>query len=98
MARGISPELVLVDPELRRHALELLPEREPYEFLQPVSSAPAAAGVAVVLGGTGSKARSRPRPFMSAVAYLAVQTVEFSFVGAAIFAAVVAVTALLSLG
>jgi hypothetical protein len=36
----ISPELVLVDPELRARALEALPERDPYGFL-PIIRTPA---------------------------------------------------------
>jgi hypothetical protein len=64
---GLHSELPLVCPELRKRALELLPEREPYAFLpQPrpavadsSTAAPASPGQQPMLGEVAAYAGSR---------------------------------------
>jgi hypothetical protein len=80
----VSPELALVDPELREHALAVLPRVEPFEFLHLRD---------IPLQEHARKARR----LAAALAYLLVAIVRTCAFDACVFASVTAVVLLLSL-
>jgi hypothetical protein len=67
VAEAISPELVLVCPELRQQALALLPERDPYAFLAAVAAAPPTARAAAVESGKPALATAAAAYFLVAL-------------------------------
>jgi hypothetical protein len=76
----VSPELALVDPDLRADALALLPRVEPFDFLRLRDlPSPAAA-----------------RPFVAALAYVAVAVLRTCAFNAFVFASVVGLVLLLN--
>jgi hypothetical protein len=61
---SVSPELALVDPELRAELLASLPPIEPYSFLQ-IRDVPSPAPVPIA----AKRARRRPPLVLAAAAY-----------------------------
>ncbi len=79
-----SPELALVDPELRSRALSALPRVEPFEFLR-LRDVPVAV------------ARPEPQRLAAALAYLLVAIVRTCAFNACVFVSVALVVLLLNL-
>ena len=85
---ALSPELALVDPELRALAIACLPQVRPYEFLEPPRIA-AVVPLRVVV--------AEPPRVTAAAAYLALALVRAVVFNAALFLAVTAVVLFLNL-
>ena len=98
--RVLSPELALVDPELRREALALLPALRPYDFLErrPLDAArlepqpPAASPVVERSAG-----RSRPVLAVAVAAYLASAILRTAAFELALFACIALVVFVVNL-
>jgi hypothetical protein len=85
----VSPELALVDDELRRDAIALLPELQPFEFLERLrDAAPPDEGVPewLVVASTPAEPRRRPPGLaVAAVLYLATAILRTCLFNVAVF-------------
>jgi len=92
----LSPELVLVCPDLRQRAIAALPERDPDAFLPGCRERLPTADVSDLgdLAELPPQARGRPRLLMAAMAYLAVEAAEVAAVGALVMVEVAGLVAL----
>ena len=94
VAQPVSPELVLVCPELRAQALALLPELDPDALVQ-VAPRPLAQVIELRPGGAVTPKRRRTAP-VAVAAYFAEALVFGALRGAALIAAIAAVAFLLA--
>ena len=81
-APAVSPELALVDPELRARALAALPRVEPFDFLR--------------LRDLSLPTRAEVRRSAAALAYLAIALVRTCVFNAFVFGTVVILVAVLN--
>ncbi|MGZ4339294.1 MAG: hypothetical protein ACXVQ3_04490 [Gaiellaceae bacterium] len=90
----VSPELALVDGELREQALPLLPRVEPFAFLQLTTR----TGPAPFDPYRGApQVRSRPPRIVAALSYLLVAVLRVSVFNACVFVGVAVLVFLLNL-